>query len=101
MSTVRPSEEAAALAHLIGHADVTRVVVTRSDGAPVGLFFATDVPVTSSRPNCRPSGKPARSLGRDAGGLPDGWRAGEGAELGEHGAGLGRAGLLEFLVCLP
>ena len=43
VSTVRPSEEAAALAHRMGHAEVTRVVVTRSDGTLIGLFFATDV----------------------------------------------------------
>src|SRR5215472_10116215 len=43
VSTVRPSEDAAALAHRMGHAEVTRVVVTRSDGTLVGLFFATDV----------------------------------------------------------
>ena len=44
VSTVRPSEDAAALAHRMGHAGVTRVVVTRSDGTLVGLFFAADVP---------------------------------------------------------
>jgi CBS domain-containing protein len=44
VSTVRPSEDAAALAHRMGHAGVTRVVVTRPDGTPVGLFFAADVP---------------------------------------------------------
>jgi CBS-domain-containing membrane protein len=43
VSTVRPSEEAAALAHRMGHAEVTRVVVTRSDGTLVGLFFDSDV----------------------------------------------------------
>jgi CBS-domain-containing membrane protein len=43
VSTVRPSEDAAALAHRMGHADVTRVVVTRSDGTLVGLFFAEDL----------------------------------------------------------
>ena len=43
VSTVRPSEDAAALAHRMGHAEVTRVVVTRSDGTPVGLFFAADL----------------------------------------------------------
>jgi hypothetical protein len=43
MSTVRPSEDAAVLADRMGHAEVTRVVVTRSDGTPVGLFFAADV----------------------------------------------------------
>jgi len=45
VSTVRPSEDAAGLAHRMGHADVTRVVVTRSDGTLVGLFFAADVTV--------------------------------------------------------
>ena len=43
VSTVRPSEDAAALAHRMGHAEVTRVIVTRSDGTPVGLFFAADI----------------------------------------------------------
>src|SRR5215472_492874 len=42
VSTVRPSEDAAALAHRMGHAEVTRMVVTRSDGTPIGLFFAED-----------------------------------------------------------
>ena len=44
VSTVRPSEDAAALAHRMGHRRVTRVVVTRSDGTLVGLLFAADVP---------------------------------------------------------
>ena len=43
VSTVRPSEDAAALAHRMGHAEVTRVVVTRSDGTLVGLFFPADM----------------------------------------------------------
>ena len=43
VSTVRPSEDAAALVHRMGHAGVTRVVVTRSDGTLIGLFFAADV----------------------------------------------------------
>jgi CBS domain-containing protein len=43
VSTVRPSEDAAALADRMGRAEVTRVVVTRSDGTLVGLFFAADV----------------------------------------------------------
>jgi CBS domain-containing protein len=43
VSTVRPSEDAAALAHRMGHAEVTRVVVTRADGTPIGLFFAEDL----------------------------------------------------------
>jgi len=42
VSTVRPSEDAAALAHRMGHRGVTRVVVTRPDGTLVGLFFAVD-----------------------------------------------------------
>src|SRR5215472_16327741 len=46
VSTVRPSEDAAALAHRMGHAEVTRVVVTRPDGTLVGLFFAADVPAS-------------------------------------------------------
>jgi CBS-domain-containing membrane protein len=44
VSTVRPSENAAALVHRMGHAEVTRVVVTRSDGTLIGLFFAADLP---------------------------------------------------------
>jgi CBS domain-containing protein len=44
VTTVRPSEDAAALAHRMGHAGVTRVVVTRPDGTLVGLFFPVDVP---------------------------------------------------------
>ena len=43
VSTVRSSEDAAALAHRMGHAEVTRIVVTRSDGAFIGLFFAEDL----------------------------------------------------------
>ncbi len=43
VTTVRPSEDAAALVHRMGHAGVTRVVVTRSDGTLVGLFFAADM----------------------------------------------------------
>jgi CBS domain-containing protein len=42
VSTVRPSEDAAALAHRMGHRGVTRVVVTRPDGTLIGLFFAAD-----------------------------------------------------------
>ena len=42
ISTVRPSEDAAALAHRMQHAQVTRVVVTRPDGTLVGLFLAAD-----------------------------------------------------------
>jgi CBS domain-containing protein len=43
VSTVRPSEDAAALAHRMVHRQVTRVVVTRSDGTLIGLFFAEDM----------------------------------------------------------
>ena len=43
VSTVRASEDAAALAHRMGHAEVTRVVVTSSDGTFIGLFFAEDL----------------------------------------------------------
>jgi CBS domain-containing protein len=44
VSTVRPSEYAPELAHRMHHAGVTRIVVTRSNGTLVGLFFATDLP---------------------------------------------------------
>jgi|SRR5215469_17004363 len=43
VSTVRPSEDAVALAQRMGEAQVTRTVVTRSDGTLVGLFFADAV----------------------------------------------------------
>ena len=43
VSTVRPSEDAAALVQRMGERGVTRTVVTRSDGTLVGLFFAADV----------------------------------------------------------
>jgi CBS domain-containing protein len=43
VSTVRPSEQVAELVHRMGHAQVSRVVVTRADGTLVGLFFADDV----------------------------------------------------------
>src|SRR5487761_1696539 len=42
VTTVRPSEQVADLVHRMGHAEITRVVVTRSDGTLVGLFFADD-----------------------------------------------------------
>ena len=44
VTTVRPSEQAADLVHRMSHAEVSRVVVTRSDGTLVGLFFAEDLP---------------------------------------------------------
>jgi CBS domain-containing protein len=43
VSTVRPSEDALALADRMGHRGVTRLVVTRSEGTLVGLFFAADM----------------------------------------------------------
>jgi CBS domain-containing protein len=43
VSTVRPSEDAAALAHRMGDRGVSRAVVTRSNGTLVGLFFAEDL----------------------------------------------------------
>ena len=43
VTTVRPGEQAADLAHRMSHAQVSRVVVTRSDGTLVGLFFAGDL----------------------------------------------------------
>ena len=43
VSTVRPSEDAAALAQRMSQKEVTRVVVTRPDGTLIGLFFAADV----------------------------------------------------------
>ena len=43
VSTVRPSEDAAALAHRMSDQEVTRVVVTRPDGTLIGLFFGADV----------------------------------------------------------
>jgi rhodanese-related sulfurtransferase/CBS domain-containing protein len=44
VGTVRPSEDAAALAHRLGHADLSRIIVTRSDGTLVGMFFTSDAP---------------------------------------------------------
>lgn len=43
ISTVRPSEQVADLKQRMTAAEVSRVVVTRSDGTLVGLFFAADV----------------------------------------------------------
>ncbi len=43
VTTVRPSEQAADLVHRMHHAQVSRIVVTRSDGTLVGLFFADDL----------------------------------------------------------
>jgi CBS domain-containing protein len=44
VSTVRPSEDAAALAERMRDKGVTMVVVSRSDGTLIGLFFAADLP---------------------------------------------------------
>jgi Mg/Co/Ni transporter MgtE len=44
VSTVRPSEQVAELVRRMRQAQVSRVVVTRSDGSLAGLFFADDVP---------------------------------------------------------
>ena len=43
VSTVRPGEQVAELVRRMRQAQVSRVVVTRSDGTLVGLFFADDV----------------------------------------------------------
>jgi CBS domain-containing protein len=43
VSTVRPSEDAAALARRMGDRGVSQVVVTRPDGTLVGLFFRADI----------------------------------------------------------
>jgi len=74
VSTVRPSEDAAALAHRMGDAEVTRVVVTRSDGTLVGLFFPADViSELNPRPRqTRPDDLPASKVGRE----PPSMRAG-------------------------
>ena len=44
VTTVRPSEQATDLANRMSHAQISRIVVTRSDGTLVGLFFAGDLP---------------------------------------------------------
>jgi Mg/Co/Ni transporter MgtE len=46
-STVRPSEDAAELARRIADAGLSRIIVTRSDGTLIGLFFASDAPPPS------------------------------------------------------
>ncbi|SRR6266571_8567947 len=51
VTTVRPSEQAAVLVHRMHHAQVSRVVVTRSDGTLVGLFFADDLAQASVQPD--------------------------------------------------
>lgn len=50
ISTVRPSEEVSALAHRMAHRGVTRVVVTRSEGGLVGLFFPQDAAADENHP---------------------------------------------------
>ena len=47
---MRPSEEVSALAHRMAHRGVTRVVVTRSDGGLVGLFFPQDAAADDNHP---------------------------------------------------
>ncbi len=42
-STMRPSQDAPALAGRMSQAGVTRVVVTRPAGALAGMFFAAEV----------------------------------------------------------
>jgi CBS-domain-containing membrane protein len=42
VTTVRPSEQVTDLVHRMSHSQVSRVVVTRSDGTLIGLFFAGD-----------------------------------------------------------
>jgi rhodanese-related sulfurtransferase len=42
ISTVRPSEEVEALVERMEHAELTRIPVTKLDGALVGLFIADD-----------------------------------------------------------
>ena len=42
VTTVRPSEQAEDVVHRMSHAEVSRLVVTRSDGTLIGLFFAED-----------------------------------------------------------
>jgi CBS domain-containing protein len=61
VSTVRPSEDAVALARRMGDRGVTRVVVTRPDGTLAGLFFAADINLRPAppRPACRQPGTPA------------------------------------------
>ena len=44
VTTVRPSEQATDLADRMSRAQISRIVVTRSDGTLVGLFFAGDLP---------------------------------------------------------
>jgi CBS-domain-containing membrane protein len=56
VSTVRPSEEVADLVHRMGHAELSRVVVTRQDGTLVGLFFAGDVAMTDEDEQPEPGG---------------------------------------------
>lgn len=43
VTTVRPSEDVVGLVQRMRTAGVTRIVVTRSDGTLVGLFFTEDV----------------------------------------------------------
>ena len=54
ISTVRPSEQVADLVHRMSHRSVSRVVVTRSDGSLVGLFFAEDAPAVDEHQPSQP-----------------------------------------------
>jgi CBS domain-containing protein len=45
-STVRPSEQVVPLVERMRTAEVSRIVVTRSDGTLVGIFVAADLAVT-------------------------------------------------------
>lgn len=45
VTTVRPSEQVAPLLQRMDDANVTRIVVSRSDGTLVGIFVASDVRV--------------------------------------------------------
>ena len=54
ISTVRPSEQVADLAARMAGRGVTRVVVTRSDGTLVGLFFPEDAPADEEHEPDRP-----------------------------------------------
>ncbi|MGN6331461.1 MAG: CBS domain-containing protein [Motilibacteraceae bacterium] len=54
ISTVRPSEQVTELVHRMAHRSLTRVVVTRSDGGLVGLFFTEDAPPNEESESDRP-----------------------------------------------
>ena len=54
ITTVRPSEQVADLVRRMGRRGVSRVLVTRSDGTLVGLFFAQDAPAGEEHERDRP-----------------------------------------------